>query len=46
LIQPQVVEVSLEKPLMEKPRDVEQWIARTREALLDHVNNGRPVRIK
>lgn len=46
IITPEVVEVSLDKPLMEKPRDVHQWIERTREALLDHVNNGRPVRIK
>jgi len=46
LIQPEVREVSLPKPLFEKPADVERWIKDVREALLGHVNAGHPVRIK
>lgn len=46
LLEPSVQEVALEKPIMRKPIDVENWIKQTREALLRHVNEGHPVRIK
>lgn len=46
LLQPAVVEVALDRPLMEKPIDVNRWLAKTRDALLAHVNAGHPVRIK
>lgn len=45
-IRPGVIEVSLEKPLFERPVDVEIWIRKTRDALLLHVNDGHAVRIK
>ncbi len=44
-LQPKVVTVSLEKPLLKKPADVHNWINSTREALLQHVNDGHPVKI-
>lgn len=45
-VEPKTVEVSLDKTVMTKPIDVENWIRKTKEALLHHVNNGHPVRIK
>ncbi|MGB3328292.1 MAG: hypothetical protein WBA46_05005, partial [Thermomicrobiales bacterium] len=46
LLEPEVQEVSLEKPIFRKPIDVETWLLKTREALLSHVNDGHPVRIR
>jgi hypothetical protein len=46
VLKPKVKEVVLDKPLMEKPADVERWIEQTRETLLELVSDGQPVRIK
>jgi hypothetical protein len=45
VLQPKVVTVSLEKPLLKKPADVNRWVDATRAALLAHVNEGHPVKI-
>lgn len=46
LLEPETIEVALDRPLLRKPKDVETWLARTRSALLEHINQGYPVRIK
>jgi hypothetical protein len=46
LLQPTVQDVTLERRLFEKPRDVDVWIAETRQAILRHLNEGHPVQIK
>lgn len=46
LLEPQTIEVALERPLFRKPKDVDVWLAQTRSALLEHINQGYPVRIK
>lgn len=45
LLEPSVVAVSLEKPLMRKPADVERWIEKARESLMQVINEGHSVRI-
>lgn len=45
VIQPTVVTVTLDKPLLRKPADVHRWVDATRDALLQHVNDGHPVKI-
>lgn len=44
-LQPRVVTVSLEKPLLKNPADVHRWVNATRDALLRHINDGHPVKI-
>lgn len=44
-ILPETITVSLEKPLLRKPADVERWIKSTRDALMHYVNEGNPVKI-
>jgi len=46
VLEPETVEVALDRPLLRKPKDVETWLAQTRSALLEHINQGYPVRIK
>ena len=46
MLRPEVVEVSLEKPLMESQVDVKRWIESTQTALMVHINDGRAVKIK
>jgi hypothetical protein len=45
MLQPEVITVLLDKPLLKKPADVNRWVDATRAALLAHVNEGHPVKI-
>ncbi len=46
LLEPETIEVALDRPLLRKPKELDTWLAQARSALLEHINQGHPVRIK